>query len=125
MPNKTKISMEYPDNVLKYSSLKYIQKKVTERCKALPQHFATLEEWKTYKSNLVPKLKEILPVWEPTEVFPDLKKAKIDLGEDLVLEAVDVNMEYKYFVPIHIYRMYRYNRVVSGKYYIVVYCSFM
>ncbi|NSW91004.1 MAG: dienelactone hydrolase family protein [Firmicutes bacterium] len=110
MPNKTKISMEYPDNVLKYSSLKYLQWKVSEICKALPQHFATLEEWKTYKSNLVPKLKELLPVWEPTQEFPDINKAKIDLGEDLILEAVDVNVEYKYFVPIHIYRPKNINR---------------
>jgi len=90
--------------ITRWSALTYLQKKVAERCARLPYQFESIEAWTAFRGGLVPFLREKLPVWETSDALPDQRTAEFDLGEDLVLETVDVHFDDGFFIPIHLYR---------------------
>jgi hypothetical protein len=67
----------YPYNTIRYSTLKYLQDKITRQCFKLPGKFDSLDQWQMYKS---------------------------DLSKELLFEAVDVNFEYRHYIPVNVYR---------------------
>ena len=91
------------DRVMNYSSIKYLQRLVAQKCASLPSKFVTLEQWERFKADLVPSLKRILPVAEPARIQPDAVTARLNLGDDAVLEEIDVCVDDDYFVQIHLY----------------------
>ncbi len=90
-------------NVVRYSALKYFQKKITERCSKLPQRFDSLEEWNEYKAKLVAVLREELPIWQTGDQSACPQTASAELGGNIVLEAIDVYFEDGFYIPVHVY----------------------
>ena len=48
----------FPQPIIRYSVLRYLQKRVAERCAALPVRFDSLEEWQVYRHRLIDALRE-------------------------------------------------------------------
>jgi len=103
MKSGTTIGDSFPQSVGRYSVLKYLQKRVAERCAALPDRFGSLEDWHAYRGRLVDALREKLPVWELGDSHPARPTACADLGDELTMEAIDVPFEDGFFVPVHVY----------------------
>lgn len=101
---KTKSGHSFPENVLRYSALRYLQKKVTARCGQLPERFDTLNAWKKYRGSLVSHLRHALPIWDLDHQQPSQVTAETRLGKNLLLEAVDVYFDGGFFIPVHVYR---------------------
>lgn len=95
---------EWPESLLRYSALRYLQKRVTRRCAAHPRHFSSLDEWQALRVELVGFLKETLPIWEIADPRPARRTARIELAPDLVLEAVDVHFDEEFYIPVHVYQ---------------------
>lgn len=93
----------FPQSIVRYSVLRYLQKRVAKRCAALPDRFDSLDEWQRYRARLVDVLREKLPVWELNDSCASRLTACADLGDDLRMEAVDVPFEDGFFVPVHVY----------------------
>lgn len=97
-------SPSFPQNVIRYSALKHLQEKVSERCATLPRSFDSLEAWEQFRQKLVGGLRNILPVWELADGLPSQTTTQLDLADDLTLEAIDVHFEGGFFIPVHLYR---------------------
>ena len=97
-------SYPFPQNVIRYSASKYLQKKITAMCSNHSYSFESIEEWKKFKISLRNTLKDILPVFETGDPRESLLTTVIDLGEDLVLEAIDVHFDEQFHIPVHLYR---------------------
>lgn len=97
-------STSFPQNVMRYSALRHLQKKVTEKCSQLPSEFSSLEAWESFRVQLIQGLKEKLPLWDTGTPRESVRTAELDLGQDLVLEAVDVHFEDEFYIPVHVYR---------------------
>ena len=76
----------FPQPIIRYSVLRYLQKRVAERCAALPVRFDSLEEWQVYRHRLIDALREKLPVWELDDSYAAKRTACADLGDDLTME---------------------------------------
>jgi dienelactone hydrolase len=94
----------FPQVAGRYSALRYLQAKLASRCAELPAEFGSLGEWQAFRTRLVAGLRERLPVWELGRALPSPTTARVDLGHELLLEAVDVPFEAEFFVPVHVYR---------------------
>jgi dienelactone hydrolase len=95
----------YPEHILKYSTVKYLQRRIARACEKLPTRFEGVDQWEKYKRELVREIRKRLPVWEPEIIQDDRKVSCIQLGEGLVHETIDVNVDGGYYTPVHIYRM--------------------
>ena len=73
---------QFPRNVIGYSALKYLQRKLTDRAARLPMGFDAREDWEKYRAGLVRALHDLLPVWELEDpgrvVSPDLRNAPLE-----------------------------------------------
>lgn len=94
----------FPENVLRYSTLRYLQKKLTAQCSLLPAHFSTLQQWESYKAELIRALRVKLPIWDVAIKGPSHTVTTTLLGDNLVLEMIDVFFEDDFFIPVHLYR---------------------
>lgn len=93
-----------PASVNRYSATAYLQERIALKCAALPRSWASLEDWRRYRESLVIALRRLLPVWDVGEPGADRVVARLDLGGEIALEAVDVALERGFAAPVHIYR---------------------
>ena len=98
-------NFDFPQNVMRYSKLRYLQNRVTQCVRALPESFAELSDWESYRTQLLGFLRERLPVWELGGERFGRVVTSAPLGSDLVLESVDVHFEDGFFVPVQVYRL--------------------
>ena len=92
----------FPENVLRYSALAYFQKKISAKCKALPNHFDSLDSWEKFRGGLIAALEAKLPLWKLKDARRSIVTARANLEHNLILESVDVHFEDEFFIPIHI-----------------------
>jgi len=95
---------DFSQSFNKYSALKYLQKLVSIYCSRLLQHFDSISEWIKYRDSLLEYLNGRLPVPEQANEYPSFVSGVIDLGRELVLEAIDVHFDRGFYIPVHIYR---------------------
>lgn len=88
----------------KYSALSYLQELVAEQCAKLPQDFCSLESWLEYKSHTLRNLQSLISFWNSGSVSGlSHIVSTASLGDDLLLESVDVHFDRGYYIPVHIY----------------------
>jgi len=90
-------------DVTRYSALHYLQQKVAARCAELSASFATIEQWQQFRAGLAEALRQRLPIWELSE-GPSPCRASAPLGQELILEAIDVHFDEGFYIPVHFYR---------------------
>jgi len=94
----------FPENTIKFSTLKYLQRNVSDLCARLPVEFKNRDDWEKYRTGFRGKLKELLPVYEPRGQRPDYVILQSDLSSDLVYESTAVNFDSDFYISINIYR---------------------
>jgi hypothetical protein len=85
------------------SIIYWLQKQTAKQSLKLKRDFASLDEWKNFKKEMRGKLIETIGFPE----FPAVKqgeiRARIRLGEDVLLERVDVYADEDYYIPAFVF----------------------
>jgi dienelactone hydrolase len=86
------------------NAIRWLQKQVMARARALPREFATLADWETFKE----RMRRDLPRTIGIPVFPPLKESfvrgRVRVGDDLACERVDVRVDDEYAIPAFVLR---------------------
>lgn len=96
--------LPFPQSVVAHSALKHLQAKVQTVCRSFPKRFDTLEQWLDYRERTVSLLQRLLPIWELPEFPAYSNVTSLPLGKDLTLEALDVQFEDSFYIPVYLYR---------------------
>ncbi len=102
-----KQTMNSQTSLHKYSETQMLQHMVLEKCARLPRFFETKEQWHNYRKSLVEFLQATLPIWTPDGSLKADQTSISNLGNDLVVESVDVPLHGEFRVPVHVYRRRR------------------
>ena len=92
LQNKSESNGHLNDEPLgqKTNAIRWLQKQVMRKSAALPRDFSSKEEWETFRRRMRGDLPGVIGIPE----FPPLEdshvRACLDVGEDTVLERVDV-----------------------------------
>jgi pimeloyl-ACP methyl ester carboxylesterase len=85
------------------SIIHWLQKQTAKKSLMLKRDFASLEEWESFKKGMREKLIETIGFPEFPEAKPGDVRARIRLGDDVLLERVDVYGDDDYAIPVFVY----------------------
>jgi dienelactone hydrolase len=86
------------------NAVRWLQKRVMRQALSLPRCFTTLAEWEAFRGRLRRDLPGVIglpafpPMGEPTV------RARIRVGEDAIVERVDVDVDGDYAIPCFVFR---------------------
>ncbi len=87
----------------KVNSVRWLQKKVMEKARALPRDFSTVAEWEIFRTRMREELPRVIGI----PAFPSMKESfvrgRTRLGDDVIVERVDVYVDDDYAVPSFVF----------------------
>jgi dienelactone hydrolase len=86
------------------SAVRWLQKKVMARARALPQRFSTLKEWEAFKGRLRAELPGRIGIPTFPALEPGVVRARVRVGEDVQCERVDIFVDADYAIPAIVYK---------------------
>lgn len=85
------------------NSVHWFQKLVAKQSVKLKRDFSSLEEWKDFKTDMIPKLKETIGYME----LPPMKECRSRgagrVGDSVLVERIDVYMDDDYAIPTFVF----------------------
>lgn len=87
----------------KTNAIRWLQKQVQRKSAALPREFSNREEWETFRARLREDLPRVIGIPEFPPLRESLVRARIDVGEDITLERVDVHVDDDYAIPCFVF----------------------
>jgi hypothetical protein len=87
----------------KTNAIRWMQKQVMGKSAQLPRDFSSREDWEAFRTHMHTELPRVIGVPD----FPPLEesriRARLDVGEDVVLERVDVYVDEDYAIPAFVF----------------------
>ena len=88
----------------KTNAIRWLQKQVVRKAAALPRDFATKEMWEAFRTQMRADLPRVIGIPEFAPLGDSLVRACLDVGEDTVVERVDVTVDEDYAIPSFVFR---------------------
>ena len=88
----------------KTNAIRWLQKQVMRKSAALPRDFSTKEIWEAFRAQMRADLPRVIGIPEFSPLGDSLVRACLDVGEDAVVERVDVNVDEDYAIPSFVFR---------------------
>lgn len=91
---------------LRTNAVRWLQKRVMEKARALPRSFATRDEWEAFKARMRRDLPRLIgiPSFPPYDAAKSAARARVRVGEGLACERVDVHVDDDYAIPAFVLR---------------------
>lgn len=88
------------------NAVRWLQKQVMEKARALPRSFVTLAEWEAFKARLRRDLPRRIgiPSFAPFDPARCVVRARVRIGDDLACERVDIHVDDDYAIPSFVIR---------------------
>ena len=88
------------------NAVRWLQKQVMAKARALPRSFATRAEWETFKARLRRDLpgRIGIPSFPPLDAAKTVVRARVRLGDELSCERVDIPVDDDYAIPAFVIR---------------------
>jgi len=83
--------------------LRWLQKKVMEQALRLPREFATREAWEAFRDNMRRELPKVIGLPQFPPMGESTIRARIRVGEDVLLKRVDVDVDGDYAIPTFVF----------------------
>lgn len=85
------------------NAIRWLQKKVVKRSRALPRAFRSVEEWEAFRTTIRRDLPAVigLPAFPPLR--ESLVRGRVQVGEDVVCEGIDVYVDQDYGIPCFVF----------------------
>jgi hypothetical protein len=106
LQNKSESNGHLNDEPLgqKTNAIRWLQKQVMRKSAALPRDFSSKEEWETFRRRMRGDLPGVIGIPEFLPLEASHVRACLDVGEDTVLERVDVYVDEDYAIPSFVFR---------------------
>jgi len=72
------------------NAVRWLQKKVCEKTRALPRDFASRDEWEAFRKKIRAELPRVIGLPAFPELKPGYLRGRFRVGDDVVCERVDV-----------------------------------
>ena len=94
-----------PDEPLgqKTNAIRWLQKQVMRKSAALPRDFSSRDAWETFRSRMREDLPRVIGIPDFPPLGESLVRARLEVGEDAVLERVDVYVDDDYAIPAFVF----------------------
>jgi len=88
----------------KTNAIRWLQKQVMHKSAALQREFPTQQGWETFRARMRADLRRVIGMPDFAPLGDSLIRATLDVGDDVVLERVDVHVDEDYAIPSFVFR---------------------
>lgn len=85
------------------NSIRWLQKKILKKASLLPHEFTTRAEWETFRAKLRAELPTVIGVPELPPLKESLVRGRVQVGDDVLCERVDVYADEDYAIPVFVF----------------------
>jgi dienelactone hydrolase len=87
----------------KTNAIRWLQKKVMAEALKLPRDFKTREDWETFRAKIRRELPGVIGIPSFPALRPSTLRARIQVGEDVACERVDIYVDEDYGIPCFVF----------------------
>lgn len=85
------------------NAIRWLQKQTLRQSALLPRQFSDRASWEAYRTHLREELPRVIGVPSLPEMGESRVRARVAIGEDVILERVDVNVDEDYGIPAFVF----------------------